>query len=246
MARNVQILLLETVESTGIVGDVVHVRKGFARNFLLPRGLAETPSEAKIKDLQGKRKEAIKHLAELRKSREVLVEKLAGHEMTMIRSCNDLGILYAAVTQHEIAAELEKAGFKGIADREIRLGQPIKRVGDYPVTVKFQLQAVPEEESIIKAKAKTAKKEENAPLEAEIKLHVKPDRELSTGRRDRDEAPKAAEGADGAEASAEGGEKRTKDKSAKFETAKPAQKEAAEKPAKAPNGEKAEKADKKK
>ncbi len=239
MARNVQILLLETVESTGIVGDVVNVRKGFARNYLLPRSLAETPSEAKIKDLQGKRKEAIKHLAELRKSREVLVEKLANHEMTMIRSCNDLGILYAAVTQHEIAAELEKSGFKGIADREVRLGQPIKRVGDYTVTIKFQLQAVPDEDVVAKAKPKAAKKEENAPLEAEVKLHVKPDRELSTGRRDRDEAPKA-EGAEEAAATAETGEKRSKDKSAKFETAKPVQKkeEPAEKPAKAPKGEK--------
>lgn len=240
MARNIQVLLLETVESTGIVGDVVNVRKGFARNFLLPRGLAETPSEAKIKDLQGKRKEALKQLAELRKVREALIAKLTGQEITMIRSCNDLGILYGAVTQHEIAAELEKAGFKGIADREIRLGQPIKRVGDYAVTVKFQMQAVTEEE--VKPKAK---KDESAPLEAEVKLHVKPDRELSTGRRDREEEAKPA-GEEGAEGAAEG-EKRTKDKSAKFETAKPAQKkeEAAEKPAKAPKAEKGEKAEKK-
>lgn len=247
MARNLQVLLLETVESTGIVGDVVNVRKGFARNFLLPRGLAETPSEAKIKDLQGKRKEAIKHLAELRKSREALVEKLDAFELTTIRSCNDLGILYAAVTQHEIAAELEKAGFHGIADREVRLGQPIKRVGDYPITVKFQLQAVPEEE-VVAAKTKAAKKEDNAPLEAHITLHVKPDRELSTGRRDREEAPKGDAGAEGAapaEGAEAGVEKRTKDKSAKFETGKPVSKkeEAGEKPAKAP---KAEKADKKK
>lgn len=250
MARNLQVLLLENVESTGIVGDVVNVRKGFARNYLLPRGLAESPSEAKIKDLQGRRKEAIKHLAELRKSRESLVEKLEGFELSTVRSCNDLGILYAAVTQHEIAAELEKAGFKGIADREVRLGQPIKRVGDYPITVKFQLQAVPEEE--LTAKAKPAKKEENAPLEAHITLHVKPDRELSTGRRDRDEAP-AAEGVQAAAAGNEGAEagveKRTKDKSARFETAKPAQKKdepAAEKPAKAPKADKGEpKAEKK-
>ncbi|HYD00071.1 MAG TPA: 50S ribosomal protein L9, partial [Phycisphaerales bacterium] len=232
---------------TGIVGDVVNVRKGFARNFLLPRGLAETPSEAKIKDLQSKRKEAIKHLAELRKSREALVEKLEGHELTMIRSCNDLGILYAAVTQHEIAAELEKAGFKGIADREVRLGQPIKRVGDYPITIKFQLQAVPEEETSTKAKA--AKKEDNAPLEAHVQLHVKPDRELNIGRRDRDEAPKAAEGEGAAPAEgAEGDEgKRAKDKSAKFDTAKPGQKkdDAGEKPAKAPKAEKADKGEKK-
>jgi len=246
MARNLQVLLLENVESTGIVGDVVNVRKGFARNFLLPRGLAETPSEAKIKDLQGKRKEAIKQLSELRKSREALVQKLEGFELTTIRSCNDLGILYAAVTQHEIAAELEKAGFKGIVDREVRLGQPVKRIGDYPLTVKFQLQAVPEEES--SAKAKSAKKEENAPLEAHITLHVKPDRELNLGRRDRDEArPEGEQAAEGGEPGAEGAEKRTKDKTAKFETGKPQQKKEeapAEKPAKAPKAEKAEKAPK--
>lgn len=241
MARNLQVLLIENVESTGIVGDVVNVRKGFARNFLLPRGLAETPSEAKIKELQGKRKEAIKHLAELRKSREALVAKLEGQEITMIRSCNDLGILYGAVTQHEIAVELEKAGFKGIVDREVRLGQPIKRVGDYPVIVKFQMQEVPDEDIAAKAKtSKTTKKDTAGSLQAEVKLHVKPDRELSTGRRDEEAAPAAAQGAD---AAAEGGEKRVKDKSAKFDTAKPAKKEEApaEKPAKAPKAEKAEK-----
>lgn len=232
MARNIQLLLVENVDNTGIVGDVVTVRKGYARNFLLPRGLATTPSEEKVKELAGKRADAQRMLAELRKQREALITRLGGQELTMIRSCNDLGILYGAVTQHEIAVELDKAGYHGIKDREVRLGQPVKRIGDYEITVKFE-----------------------AELEAHLKLHIKPDRELPVQR--------ANEAAAAPEAAAEGGdavmEKRTKDKSAKFDTRKPGEKDpaaetapsakgkfekAAEKPAKAEKAEKTEKAHK--
>ena len=201
MARNIQLLLVENVDNTGIVGDVVTVRKGYARNFLMPRGLAIAPSEEKVKELAGKRADALKQLAELRKQREALIEKLNGQELVMIRSCNDLGILYGAVTQHEIAVELDKGGFHGIRDREVRLGQPVKRVGDYEVTVKFE-----------------------AELEAHIKLHVKPDRELPVHRANEAAAAPTAEGAEGGEPVME---KRVKDKSAKFDTKKPGEKDAA-------------------
>lgn len=202
MARNIQLLLVENVDNTGIVGDVVTVRKGYARNFLMPRGLAITPSEERVKELAGKRADALKQLAELRKQREALIEKLNGHEMAMIRSCNDLGILYGAVTQHEIATELDKTGFHGIRDREVRLGQPVKRVGDYEITVKFE-----------------------AELEAHIKLHVKPDRELPVSRANEAAAVPTADSAAGGEPMME---KRTKDKSAKFDTKKPGEKDEAD------------------
>lgn len=155
MARSLKLLLTENVDGTGIVGDVVTVRKGFARNYLLPRNFATTPSEAKVKELAQKRADAQKMLAELRKQREVLVGKLEGFELTTIRSCNDLGILYGAVTQQDMCDELAKAGYPGIKQREVRLGSVIKRVGDYEVHVKFE-----------------------SDLEATVKLHVKPDREL--------------------------------------------------------------------
>jgi large subunit ribosomal protein L9 len=230
MARNVQLLLIENVDNTGIVGDVVNVRKGFARNFLLPRGLATTPSEAKVKELAGKRADAQKMLAELRKQREALITKLNGHELTLVRSCNDMGILYGAITQHEITVELDKAGFHGIKDREVRLGQPIKRIGEYEIHVKFE-----------------------ADLEAAVKLHIKPDRELNIGRADQpSEIAAAAAGADGPKLDENGQpilEKRAKDKSAKFDTAKPGAKKdeapaAAAPEAKAEKKPKAEKADK--
>ncbi|MGH7133623.1 MAG: 50S ribosomal protein L9 [Phycisphaerales bacterium] len=199
MARNIQLLLVENVDNTGIVGDVVTVRKGYARNFLMPRGLAIAPSEERVKELAGKRADALRQLAELRKQREALIEKLNGQELVMIRSCNDLGILYGAVTQHEIATELDKTGFHGIRDREVRLGQPVKRIGDYEITVKFE-----------------------AELEAHIKLHVKPDRELPVHRANEAAAVPTAEGGEPVM------EKRTKDKSAKFDTKKPGEKDEAD------------------
>lgn len=210
MAKTIELLLTENVEGTGIVGDVVKVRKGFARNYLLPRSMATTPSQEKIKELAGKRADAERQLAELRKQREELIKKLDGQKIEMIRSCNDLGILYGAVTQHEIAEALAKAGFTGIKDREVRIGNAIKRVDSYEIHVKFA-----------------------SDLEAMVKLDVKPDRKLDL-RRDEEEAAAAAAAqaeagaAEGAEA---GGEKKGKDKSAKAEKSDKAEAKA-EKPAK--------------
>ena len=208
MAKTIELLLTENVEGTGIVGDVVKVRKGFARNYLLPRSMATTPSQEKIKELAGKRADAERQLAELRKQREELIKKLEGQKIEMIRSCNDLGILYGAVTQHEIADALAKAGFAGIKDREVRIGNAIKRVDSYEIHVKFA-----------------------SDLEALVKLDVKPDRKLDL-RRDEEEAAAAApaaEGAAGVEASA--GEKKGKDKPSKAEKSEKAEAKA-EKPAK--------------
>ena len=82
MPKTYELLLVDNVDSLGIVGDVVKVRSGYARNFLLPRGLAETPSEEKIKELASRRAEAVKQLAELRAAREAMVDKLEGYEIS--------------------------------------------------------------------------------------------------------------------------------------------------------------------
>jgi len=194
MAHSLKLLLTENVDGTGIVGDVVTVRKGFARNFLLPRGFATTPTDAKVEELAQKRADAQKMLAELRQQREVMVGKLEGFDLSLTRSCNDLGILYGAVTQQDICDELAKAGHPGIKPREVRLAAVIKRVGGYDVHVKFETD-----------------------LEATVKLNVKPDRVLDTGRRrDEEQQPssdrgdrgdrgdKAAKPAEGAAAPADG------------------------------------------
>jgi len=154
MPKTMTLLLTENVDTLGIVGDVVTVRSGYARNFLLPRGFVTEPSEEKVRALAQRRAEAEAAVAMQRKEREKMIEKIEGAEIEVVRSCNDLGMLYGSVTQQDVADALIKAGF-GIKARDVRLPQAIKRVDHYDLTVKLATD-----------------------LEASIKLNVKADRVL--------------------------------------------------------------------
>lgn len=155
MAKTIELLLTESVENLGIVGDVVKVRTGYARNFLLPNNVATTPSEDLIKSLQARRAQAQTQVAQERNTRAETIEKLKGYELTMQRSCNDQGILYGSVTQQEIASALVAAGF-GVRARDVRLSHAIKRIDNYDIHIKYETE-----------------------LETNIKLHIKPDRVLA-------------------------------------------------------------------
>lgn len=184
MPRTQKLLLVENVESLGIVGDIVNVRNGYARNFLLPRSLATKPSEELIQQLQGKRAEAQKMLAEQRRQRETLSGKLQGVEIKLVRSCNDQGILYAAITQQDIAAELNAGGY-GVKPRDVRINQVMKRIDTYEVHIKL-----------------------DTDLDSTIKVHVQADRKLDLHRDEPAAAP--ADGAEAASGPAEGAAKAEK------------------------------------
>lgn len=156
MRHTVQLLLTESVDGLGIVGDVVSVKSGYARNFLLPRGFATQPSDEAIAELAEKRKEAERKQAELRSVREKIVGDLDGLELHVERSCNDFGMLYGSVTQRDVAAALGEKGYQ-VKAREVRLPQAIKRVDTYEVPIKL-----------------------DQDLEATVKLWVVADRELPT------------------------------------------------------------------
>lgn len=193
MARHVKLLLTENVEALGIVGDVVRVRLGYARNYLLPFGYATEPSEELISQLAEKRAQAEKELAERRKQREEMIGKLNGQELTLVRACNDQGQLYGSVTQQDIANALKEVGFS-VSPREVRLPTTIKRIDTFEIHIKV-----------------------DADLEADIKLWVVPDREIDTDEGEemefdnegeliiKEKAPKedAAKAAESAEAPAE-------------------------------------------
>ena len=137
MARNIELLLLNTVENLGIVGDVVRVKSGYARNYLLPHGLAEPPTPAKIYALKEQRAKAQSELSAQRVVREQLVEQLADVTVTIERSCNDQGALYGSVTQRDVSDALQAAGY-GVDVRFVRLGHAIRRIGEYPVPIQDQ------------------------------------------------------------------------------------------------------------
>lgn len=136
MARNIQLLLLETVENLGIVGDVVRVKPGHARNYLLPMQLAEFPTPEKIEALKEQRARAQAEVAAELAARRALVERLEGVTVTLVRSCNDRGILYGSVTQRDISDALIEAGYDADT-RAVRLANAIRRVGEYQVPVQF-------------------------------------------------------------------------------------------------------------
>ena len=188
MAKSIKLLLTENVDNLGIVGDVVNVRIGYARNYLLPRDLATEPSDEILAQLAEKRAQAEKDLAALRSQREALIGKLEGLELTLTRACNDQGHLYGSVTQQDISTALTELGFP-VQPREVRLAQTIKRIDTFDVLVKF-----------------------DTDLEANVKLWVVADRTLDLEREDEMEfdnegnlieKPKAEKKADAEPAAAE-------------------------------------------
>jgi large subunit ribosomal protein L9 len=136
MARPVELLLLRNVENLGIVGDIVNVRSGFARNYLLPHALAEHPTPAKIELLKEARAKAVAELAAMRAQREQTIAKLTGVVIKLVRSCNDQGVLYGSITQRDIADALVAAGY-AVDMRAVRLAAPFRRVGSYICTIQF-------------------------------------------------------------------------------------------------------------
>ncbi len=134
MARNIELLLTDNVDNLGIVGDVVKVKPGYARNFLLPRGLATKPTQGAINKLAERRKQVEEELKQRRAAQEALIEKLEGFELTMKRSANEQGVLFGGVSQHDISAALKEEGF-AVEDRHIRIGESIKRLDSYPIPI---------------------------------------------------------------------------------------------------------------
>ena len=134
--RRIELLLTNSVDNLGIVGDVVRVRTGYARNYLIPMGLADLPTPEKVEALQAQRDEALKSLAARRETELGLAEQLEGVALTITRSANDYGVLYGSVTQRDISDSLAENGFD-VNTRAVRLHEAIRRIGEYPVTIQF-------------------------------------------------------------------------------------------------------------
>ncbi len=129
-----KVLLTQTLEKIGIVGEVVEVSEGFARNYLLPKQLGIVPTEGNIKRLEAAKKEYESKLAQIRADKEALIKKLEGYEITLIRAANDEGHLFGSVSRRDIAEELIKGGF-AITPEDVKLDEPLRRVDSFKITV---------------------------------------------------------------------------------------------------------------
>ena len=154
-----QVILLERVAKLGQMGDVVDVRPGYARNYLLLQGKALTASKENVEQFEAQKAQLEARNLETRKEAEALAEKLEGEQFVVIRQASDGGNLYGSVTTRDAADAVSEEGFS-IDRKQVAMGGPIKDLGLHEVHVTLH----PEVEVIIKVNV--ARSPEEAELQA--------------------------------------------------------------------------------
>lgn len=131
-----QIILLEKLANLGNLGDVVRVKDGYARNFLIPQRKAKRATAKVLKEFEERRAELEKVQAEKLAAAQALGAKLEGHTAHIAQKAGVDGRLFGSVTNADIAASLKEAGFDGIEKGAVRLPDGhLKAIGEYPVQV---------------------------------------------------------------------------------------------------------------
>ena len=129
-----QVILLERVSKLGQMGDVVDVKPGYARNFLLPQGKAKTASETNVAAFEKQKSQLEAQNLETKKEADALQGKLDGQTFIVIRSASDSGALYGSVSPRDAAEVATSEGFS-INRKQISLVKPIKELGLHEMSV---------------------------------------------------------------------------------------------------------------
>lgn len=130
-----QVILMEKVVNLGQLGDVVKVKDGYARNYLVPQGKAKRATPANIAEFEAKRADLEKAQAEVLAAAQARAEKLEGLMVQISQKAGVDGRLFGSVGNSDIADAVKAQGFE-LAKSEVRLPEgPLKQVGDYPITL---------------------------------------------------------------------------------------------------------------
>jgi large subunit ribosomal protein L9 len=151
-----KVLLREDVDDLGARGEIVRVRAGYARNYLLPRKLAVEATAGNVKGIEQERAALLRKEAKERSTAEAQSEQMGSLVLEFKRKAGEQGALYGSVTSMDIAEALQERGYE-IDRHRIHLREPLKRVGDYTVairlhrevTIDLQVKVVPEGEVIV-------------------------------------------------------------------------------------------------
>ena len=154
-----KVILLERVAKLGQMGDVVDVKPGYARNFLLPQGKGLTASAANIASFENQKAQLEARNLETKSEAEALGEKLAGQQFVVIRSASDAGALYGSVTPRDAAEAATAEGFS-VDKKQVALIHPIKELGLHAVAVNLH------PEVSVEIEMNVARSEEEAELQA--------------------------------------------------------------------------------
>ncbi|WPL55747.1 50S ribosomal protein L9 [Qipengyuania profunda] len=154
------IILLQRIEKLGSIGDVVTVKDGYARNFLLPQKKALRANESNKKVFEANRDRLEKENAERRGEAEKAGEKVQGEEIVLIRAASNTGQLYGSVNVRDIAASLGEKGHE-IDKKQVIMGDPIKAIGMHEVRIDLH------PEVSVTVKANVARSDDEAELQSQ-------------------------------------------------------------------------------
>lgn len=137
-----QVILLEKVTNLGNLGDVVKVKDGFARNFLIPQGKAKRATESNLKAFEARRAELEKAQAELLAKAQERGAKLEGLALQIVQKAGVDGRLFGSVTNYDIVEALAKLGHE-VERAQVRMPSgPLKQIGEYPIQVQLHTDVV--------------------------------------------------------------------------------------------------------
>jgi len=164
-----KVLLKKDISHLGIVGDVVDVSRGYARNYLVPNNLATEPTDANMRALAEERAKAEERRRELIESLRGAAQRLAQVEVTIAAAANEDGVLYGSVGRRDIAEALNAEGHE-VRPEQVMLTEPIRHLDTVSVTVKL-LEDITADVKVWVVREKTGKEaeqaEDGAPREAQ-------------------------------------------------------------------------------
>jgi large subunit ribosomal protein L9 len=163
-----QVILLQDVEKLGLRGDVVDVARGYARNFLLPRRLAETASAERVDELRRRDEQRARHEARTAEQAQEIAATLAKTVLRFEVKAGPTGALFGSVTPTDVADEIWRVRKIRIDRRKVELAEPLKHVGRYDVGIEvFQEVRVEVKTLIVPEGGELPPEEEPAPVEPE-------------------------------------------------------------------------------
>ena len=130
------VILTENVKNLGTIGEVVKVKPGYGRNFLVPQGLAVEASEAKLKEVEHHKRQLNRKAEKLSQEAADVKARIEAVECTFVHKASEEGKLFGSVTSMEIAESLASKGIE-IDRRKILLEQPIKELGEHAIDIKL-------------------------------------------------------------------------------------------------------------
>jgi large subunit ribosomal protein L9 len=147
---NTNVILRENIDGLGIIGDIITVKAGYARNYLLPKNLVSVANERNVKELEHQKRQLARKLGKATKDAEGVKARIEKVICEFTQRAGEEGKLFGSVTSMDIEAKLREAGIE-IDRKKIHLGEPIKSLGEHIVSIKLDAGVVAELKVVVNA-----------------------------------------------------------------------------------------------